>query len=129
MGIHEWSYSNNYDPRNREAVPHAKLEASLKNLKLEVELGFDDKVAAREVERCLNCDVQTVFTGALCIECDACMDICPVDCINFTENDDEPRADSRYQRLSRGAKRDVYRVHERHFCCRLRLDALLCDRV
>ncbi len=89
MGIHEWSYSNNYDPRKREAVPHAKLEASLKNLKLEVELGFDDKIAAREVERCLNCDVQTVFTENLCIECDACMDICPVDCINFTENDDE----------------------------------------
>ena len=90
MGIHEWSYSNNYDPSKREAVPHAKLEASLKNLKLEVELGFDDKIAAREVERCLNCDVQTVFTENLCIECDACMDICPVDCINFTENDDEP---------------------------------------
>jgi NADPH-dependent glutamate synthase beta subunit-like oxidoreductase/ferredoxin len=89
MGIHEWSYSNDYDPRKREAVPHAKLEASLKNLKLEVELGFDDKIAAREVERCLNCDVQTVFTENLCIECDACMDICPVDCINFTENDDE----------------------------------------
>ena len=90
MGIHEWSYSNNYDPRNRQAVPHATLEASLKNLKLEVELGFDDKIAAREVERCLNCDVQTVFTRELCIECDACMDICPVDCINFTENDNEP---------------------------------------
>jgi ferredoxin len=71
-------------------VPHATLEASLKNLKLEVELGFDDQIAAREVERCLNCDVQTVFTRELCIECDACMDICPVDCINFTENDDEP---------------------------------------
>jgi NADPH-dependent glutamate synthase beta subunit-like oxidoreductase/ferredoxin len=90
MGIHEWSYSNNYDPRHRQAVPHATLEASLKNLKLEVELGFDDQIAAREVERCLNCDVQTVFTRELCIECDACMDICPVDCINFTENDDEP---------------------------------------
>jgi NADPH-dependent glutamate synthase beta subunit-like oxidoreductase/ferredoxin len=89
MGIHEWSYSNNYDPRNRQAVPHATLEVSLKNLKLEVELGFDDKIAAREVERCLNCDVQTVFTDNLCIECDACMDICPVDCINFIENDDE----------------------------------------
>jgi NADPH-dependent glutamate synthase beta subunit-like oxidoreductase/ferredoxin len=90
MGIHEWSYSNNYDALNRVAVPHADLETSIKNLHLEVELGFDDKLAAREVERCLNCDVQTVFTGDLCIECDACMDICPVDCINFIENDEEP---------------------------------------
>src|SRR5690606_37538239 len=82
-------YSNYYDPRNRQAVPHAALDVSLKNLKLEVELGFDDEIAAREAERCLNCDVQTVFTDTLCIECDACMDICPVDCINFTENNDE----------------------------------------
>ncbi|MBN8909310.1 MAG: 4Fe-4S dicluster domain-containing protein, partial [Rhodospirillales bacterium] len=59
------------------------------NLKLEVELGFDDQLAAKEVERCLNCDVQTVFTGSLCIECDACMDICPVDCINFLDNNSE----------------------------------------
>jgi NADPH-dependent glutamate synthase beta subunit-like oxidoreductase len=89
MGIHEWSYSNNYDPVNRVGVPHAELSTSLKNLKVEVELGFDDKLAAKEVERCLNCDVQTVFTRSLCIECDACMDICPVDCINFIENDEE----------------------------------------
>lgn len=89
MGIHEWSYSNDYDPLNRVAVPHAELVASLRNLKMEVELGYDDQLAAKEAERCLNCDVQTVFTRSLCIECDACMDICPVDCINFTENDDE----------------------------------------
>ena len=90
MGIHEWSYHNNYDPADRTDVPHAELKTALKNLKIEVELGFDDKLAAREVERCLNCDVQTVFTEKLCIECDACMDICPVDCINFIKNDDEP---------------------------------------
>ncbi len=90
MGIHEWSYHNNYDPADRTGVPHAELKTALKNLKIEVELGFDDKLAAREVERCLNCDVQTVFTEKLCIECDACMDICPVDCINFIKNDDEP---------------------------------------
>ena len=89
MGIHEWSYHNNYDPADRTDVPHAELKTALKNLKIEVELGFDDKLAAREVERCLNCDVQTVFTENLCIECDACMDICPVDCINFIRNDDE----------------------------------------
>ena len=90
MGIHEWSYHNNYDPADRTGVPHAELKTALKNLKIEVELGFDDKLAAREVERCLNCDVQTVFTENLCIECDACMDICPVDCINFIHNDEEP---------------------------------------
>jgi NADPH-dependent glutamate synthase beta subunit-like oxidoreductase len=90
MGIHEWSYSNDYDPENRVAVPHADLVTALKNLKVEVELGYDDRLAAREAQRCLNCDVQTVFTRSLCIECDACMDICPVDCINFIDNDDEP---------------------------------------
>jgi ferredoxin len=89
MGIHEWSYSNDYNTAHRTHVPHADLKTSIRNLKLEVELGYDDKLAAKEVERCLNCDVQTVFTGNLCIECDACMDICPVDCINFIDNDDE----------------------------------------
>lgn len=89
MGIHEWSYSNNYAPENRVKVPHADLPSSIRNLKMEVELGYDDKLAAKEVERCLNCDVQTVFEAKLCIECDACMDICPVDCINFIENDHE----------------------------------------
>ena len=90
MGIHEWSYSNAYAAQNRTNIPHADLAASLNNLKLEVELGFDDKLAAKEVERCLNCDVQTVFAPKLCIECDACMDICPVDCINFIQNAPEP---------------------------------------
>ena len=89
MGIHEWSYSNNYDAGRRVHVPHAEKETAIRNLKIEVELGYDDKLAAREVERCLNCDVQTVFTDKLCIECDACMDICPVDCINFIDNDAE----------------------------------------
>ena len=86
MGIHEWSYSNDYDPTRRVPVPHAETTKALKNLKMEVELGFDDRLAAKEVERCLNCDVQTVFSRDLCIECDACVDICPVDCINFTDN-------------------------------------------
>ncbi len=89
MGIHEWSYDNDYDPHGRTAVPHADLKKSLANLHVEVELGFDDKLALKEAERCLNCDIQTVFTESSCIECDACMDICPVDCINFTENDAE----------------------------------------
>ncbi|MFY0610225.1 MAG: FAD-dependent oxidoreductase [Hyphomicrobiaceae bacterium] len=89
MGIHEWSYDNDYDAHGRTAVPHADLKKSLADLTVEVELGFDDKLAVREAERCLNCDIQTVFTESSCIECDACMDICPVDCINFTENDAE----------------------------------------
>jgi len=95
MGIHEWSYSNNYDPRHRVPVPHADLGVALKSIKVEVELGFDDQLAAKEAERCLNCDVQTVFARNLCIECDACVDICPVDCINFTAN--APEADLRNQ--------------------------------
>jgi formate dehydrogenase (NADP+) beta subunit len=108
MGIHEWSYSNNYDGSRRVGVPHADLGKSLKNLKMEVELGFDDKLAAKEVERCLNCDVQTVFTGSLCIECDACMDICPVDCINFTPNaaEDDLRASLRVP--AENKSQDVY---------------------
>jgi formate dehydrogenase beta subunit len=89
MGIHEWSYDNDYDAQDRTPVPHADLAQSLRDLTVEVELGFDDKLAVREAERCLNCDIQTVFTDNLCIECDACMDICPVDCINFIVNDEE----------------------------------------
>jgi len=108
MGIHEWSYKNDYDPSRRIDVRHADLAQSLKNLKMEVELGFDDQLAAKEAQRCLNCDVQTVFTPKLCIECDACMDICPVDCINFTENDAEPqlRAALRVPALNRS--QDLY---------------------
>jgi formate dehydrogenase beta subunit len=86
MGIHEWSYDNDISNDVRHRVPlRDKIEA-LRNVKLEVELGFDEAVGFREAERCLNCDIQTVFTDALCIECDACVDICPMDCITFTEN-------------------------------------------
>ena len=108
MGIHEWSYSNDYDAATRVAVPHADLKTSIKNLKLEVELGYDDKLAAKEVERCLNCDVQTVFSAPLCIECDACMDICPVDCINFTENDAEPELRHSLRVPALNASQDLY---------------------
>lgn len=90
MGIHEWSYDNGYSNDRRQTVPHADLKKTLKDLKLEVELGFDTERAYLEAERCLNCDVQTIFTRSLCIECDACVDICPVDCINFTQNREEP---------------------------------------
>lgn len=89
MGVHEWSYDNDYDPSKRFKVPHAALEETLRNLKKEVELGFDEETAFKEAERCLNCDVQTVFTEKLCIECDACVDICPLNCITFTPNAEE----------------------------------------
>jgi NADPH-dependent glutamate synthase beta subunit-like oxidoreductase len=108
MGIHEWSYSNNYAPTARVHVPHADKATALRNLKVEVELGFDDKLAMKEVERCLNCDVQTVFTPKLCIECDACMDICPVDCINFLDNDDEPDLRQQLRVPALNKAQDIY---------------------
>src|SRR5665213_2202682 len=93
MGIHEWSYDNDISNDQRYKVPHAPIEKTLKDVKLEVELGFDIKQAFLEAERCLNCDVQTVFDTPKCIECDACVDICPMDCITFTGN--EPEAELR----------------------------------
>ncbi len=95
MGIHEWSYDNAISPDKRYKVPHAPPELTLKNVRLEVELGFDLKQAFLEAERCLNCDVQTVFEGPKCIECDACVDICPTDCITFTNNG--PEAELRHR--------------------------------
>lgn len=92
MGIHEWNYDNQVADDRRFAVPHAVKEKALKDRKLEVELGFDREVAYKEAERCLNCDVQTVFSEKLCIECDACVDICPTDCINFTGNEEDEQA-------------------------------------
>jgi NADPH-dependent glutamate synthase beta subunit-like oxidoreductase/ferredoxin len=86
MGIHEWSYSNGYDPAARRIMPHVELKKRFKKLNIEVELGFTAEQVATEVERCLNCDLQTVFTPKLCIECDACLDICPVDCLAITPN-------------------------------------------
>ena len=108
MGIHEWSYANDYDPTRRVGMPHADLAVSLRNLKLEVELGYDDRLAAKEAQRCLNCDVQTVFAPVLCIECDACMDICPVDCINFTGNAPEPELRASLRVPATNAAQDLY---------------------
>ena len=90
MGIHEWSYDNQISNDTRYAVPHRDKAEALADIKAEVELGYDDKLAFAEAQRCLNCDVQTVFADDLCIECDACVDICPVDCISFVNNADEP---------------------------------------
>lgn len=89
MGIHEWSYDNDVSPDERHKVPWADPAKTLRSMQLEVELGFDAATAWKEAQRCLNCDVETVFTGRLCIECDACVDICPMDCITFTRNGDE----------------------------------------
>ena len=108
MGIHEWSYDAEHDPSKRYIVPHANLRRSLDNIKVEVELGFDEDLGYQETQRCLNCDVQTVFTEKLCIECDACVDICPMDCITFTENQDEPELRSSLMVPAENPEQDLY---------------------
>ena len=90
MGLAEWSYSNDYNPAKRAKMKHVDLRERFAELNIEVELGFDLDQTQREVERCLNCDVQTVFTDKLCIECDACVDVCPVHCLTITHNSEEP---------------------------------------
>jgi formate dehydrogenase beta subunit len=108
MGIHEWSYDSAVVNDLRYRVPHQKKEIALKNLKTEVELGFDQATAFREAQRCLNCDVQTVFSPKLCIECDACMDICPTSCITFTANGEEQDLRSRLNAPSENLSQDLY---------------------
>jgi NADPH-dependent glutamate synthase beta subunit-like oxidoreductase len=89
MGMHEWSYSNTFDPAARRKMMHVPLDIRFDELGREVELGFDAEQTAKEVERCLNCDIQTVFFDSLCIECDACLDICPTQCLTITSNGDQ----------------------------------------
>jgi len=89
MGMHEWSYSNDFDPAERRIMPHVDLKERFRKLDIEVELGYTVEQTIQEVERCLNCDIQTVFAATLCIECDACIDICPVNCLTITHNGDE----------------------------------------
>jgi NADPH-dependent glutamate synthase beta subunit-like oxidoreductase len=108
MGIHEWSYKNEVMPDERYAVPHQKNEVALASIKTEVELGFDPKLALAEAGRCLNCDVQTVFAQPLCIECDACVDICPMDCITFTDNGDEDELRKRLRAPAHDKSQDLY---------------------
>jgi len=108
MGIHEWSYHNAVSNDERFKVPWASAQKALKNIKVEVELGFDLATAFKEAERCLNCDVQTVFTDKLCIECDACVDICPMDCITFTANGDEAELRGRLKAPATNTTQDLY---------------------
>jgi formate dehydrogenase (NADP+) beta subunit len=108
MGIHEWSYDNDISNDLRYKVPLRDTAVALKDIRVEVELGYDEKLAFLEAERCLNCDVQTVFTGQLCIECDACVDICPMDCITFTENGTEEDLRGRLMAPALNLEQDLY---------------------
>jgi formate dehydrogenase beta subunit len=108
MGIHEWSYDNDISNDLRYKVPLQDQAITLKNIKVEVELGFDRKLGYLEAERCLNCDVQTVFSAPACIECDACVDICPMDCITFTENGEEKELRQRLKAPAANLSQDIY---------------------
>jgi formate dehydrogenase beta subunit len=108
MGIHEWSYDNAVSNDARFKVPWANAARALASIKVEVELGFDAATASKEAERCLNCDVQTVFAAPACIECDACVDICPMDCITFTDNGDEADLRTRLKAPARHVAQDLY---------------------
>lgn len=99
MGLGEWTYHNDYNPSPRQKMVHTELTRRFSQLNIEVELGFSAEQTAREVERCLNCDVQTVFTASLCIECDACIDVCPLQCLTITTADKEGEPELR-NRLS-----------------------------
>src|SRR5205085_4712946 len=94
VGMHSWSYSNDYNPAQRSKMPHAELAERFANLSTEVELGFSPEQTVAEVERCLNCDIETHFSANLCIECDACVDVCPVNCLTIT-HDGSDEADLR----------------------------------
>ena len=108
MGIHEWSYDNDVSDDSRFKVPWAKAEIALANIRVEVELGFDAATAFKEASRCLNCDIQTVFTRETCIECDACVDICPMDCISFTDNGEEADLRERLKAPANVLTQDLY---------------------
>jgi ferredoxin len=108
MGIHEWSYDNDVALDQRFKVPMRDPMIAMKDIRVEVELGFDKRLGYLEAERCLNCDIQTVFTDTLCIECDACVDICPMDCISFTENDEEDMLRPRLRVPALNVEQDLY---------------------
>jgi formate dehydrogenase (NADP+) beta subunit len=108
MGMHEWAYKNEYNSVERRLVPHVNLVERFKRINIEVELGFTAEEAALEVQRCLNCDVQTVFSAKLCIECDACIDICPVDCLTIASNGSESELRTRLTAPATNAAQALY---------------------
>ena len=108
MGMHEWSYNNDYSGIERRLVPHVSLKERFKKIDIEVELGFTAEQAAAEVQRCLNCDVQTVFDAKLCIECDACIDICPVDCLTMTPDGEEADLRTRLKAPAKNITQALY---------------------
>ncbi len=108
MGIHEWSYDNEVVPDARFKVPWRDVNQALRSIKVEVELGFDAATAWKEAQRCLNCDVQTVFSAAQCIECDACVDVCPTDCINFIANGEETELRGRLRAPAQNREQPLY---------------------
>ncbi|MGO8996154.1 MAG: FAD-dependent oxidoreductase [Polyangiaceae bacterium] len=108
MGIHEWSYGNDYNPSKRQKMTHVDLTERFKKMNIEVETGFTAEQTAREVERCLNCDIQTAFTDALCIECDACVDVCPVSCLTITQDGEESELRKRLSAPATNLKQDVF---------------------
>jgi NADPH-dependent glutamate synthase beta subunit-like oxidoreductase len=108
MGMHEWSYKNDYNPVERRLMPHVSLKERFKKVNIEVELGFTAEQCQAEVQRCLNCDVQTVFEAKLCIECDACIDICPTDCLTITHNGDEADLRTRLKAPAKNLPQPLY---------------------
>ena len=108
MGIHDWSYDSQISEDLRFAVPHVEKQEALENASLEVELGFDEQLAFQEAQRCLNCDVQTVFSEPKCIECDACVDICPTDCINFFHLDEDKALRTQLRVPAKDDTQDVF---------------------
>jgi formate dehydrogenase beta subunit len=108
MGMKEWSYKNDYNPAERRLVPHVSLQERFKKIRIEVELGFNAEQTATEVQRCLNCDIQTVFAAPLCIECDACIDICPTDCLTITANGTEQELGRRLKAPRRSTEQALY---------------------
>jgi ferredoxin len=108
MGIHEWSYDNAVSIDERYRVPWSEAAKKLDSISVEVETGFDPATALKEAQRCLNCDVQTVFVKDKCIECDACVDICPTDCITFTANGEEEDVRKRLTAPALNAEQPLY---------------------
>jgi NADPH-dependent glutamate synthase beta subunit-like oxidoreductase/ferredoxin len=108
MGLHEWAYSNNYSSADRQQMHHVELPVRFRSMTVEVEKGFTAEQVQAEVERCLNCDIETHFHESLCIECDACIDICPVDCLIIAPNGEEPDLRARFLAPAENLEQPIY---------------------